>query len=169
MATISSWLLKMEAHCFNCNLFFQVISWLIFSRTLQAVLFCLTKQNKEESGDAGDWTRGLSHAKRTPYHWATSPEYTFWSRGFLWYIYLITWEGKMTEHKGVKTPSVKITLRAGMFVRPLLRKSLWRHLLLPKSWSQVVNRYLQRRMRVSCIFVLIAQEVCQEKEILTWK
>ena len=62
MATISSWLLKMEAHCFNCNLFFQVISWLIFSRTLQAVLFCLTKQNKEESGDAGDWTRGLSHA-----------------------------------------------------------------------------------------------------------
>ena len=25
------------------------------------------------SGDAGDWTRDLSHAKRTLYHWATSP------------------------------------------------------------------------------------------------
>ena len=25
------------------------------------------------SGDAGDWTRGLSHAKRTRYHCATSP------------------------------------------------------------------------------------------------
>ena len=24
-------------------------------------------------GDAGDWTPGLSHAKRTLYHWATSP------------------------------------------------------------------------------------------------
>ena len=24
-------------------------------------------------GDAGIWTRGLSHAKRTLYHWATSP------------------------------------------------------------------------------------------------
>ena len=26
-------------------------------------------------GDAGDWTRGLSHAKRTLYRWATSPLY----------------------------------------------------------------------------------------------
>ena len=25
------------------------------------------------SGDVGDWTRDLSHAKRTLYHWATSP------------------------------------------------------------------------------------------------
>ena len=26
-------------------------------------------------GDAGDWTRGLSHAKRTRYHCATSPRW----------------------------------------------------------------------------------------------
>ena len=27
----------------------------------------------QKSGDVGDWTRDLSHAKRTLYHWATSP------------------------------------------------------------------------------------------------
>ncbi len=31
------------------------------------------KQTKKNPGDAGDWTRGLSHAKRTLYLWATSP------------------------------------------------------------------------------------------------
>ncbi len=29
--------------------------------------------HKKRTGDAGDRTRGLSHAKRTLYHWATSP------------------------------------------------------------------------------------------------
>ena len=29
-------------------------------------------------GDAGDWTPGLSHAKRTLYHWATSPSFLYW-------------------------------------------------------------------------------------------
>ena len=30
-------------------------------------------QKRNITGDAGDWTRGLSHAKRTRYHCATSP------------------------------------------------------------------------------------------------
>ena len=33
----------------------------------------LKRQKMGITGDAGDWTRGLSHAKRTLYHWATSP------------------------------------------------------------------------------------------------
>ena len=34
------------------------------------------KEKKFLSGDAGDRTRGLSHAKRTRYHCATSPDVT---------------------------------------------------------------------------------------------
>ena len=36
---------------------------------------------KKSCGDAGDWTPDLSHAKRTLYHWATSPtcKYTTFS------------------------------------------------------------------------------------------
>ena len=34
---------------------------------------CPKPQNYGLPGDAGDWTRGLSHAKRTLYRWATSP------------------------------------------------------------------------------------------------
>ena len=38
------------------------------------VHFCFLSKNFH-IGDAGDWTRGLSHAKRTRYHCATSPSY----------------------------------------------------------------------------------------------
>jgi hypothetical protein len=59
------------------------------------------KQNtfiKHDNGDAGAWTRDISHAKRTLYHWATSPmemirfyiyssRKTFLSRHYLWNIF----------------------------------------------------------------------------------
>ena len=37
---------------------------------------------KISCGDVGDWTRDLSHAKRTLYHWATSPSIVF--KRLLW-------------------------------------------------------------------------------------
>ena len=44
------------------------LAWLAKGRQRRSVSETGTKL-----GDAGDWTRGLSHAKRTRYHCATSP------------------------------------------------------------------------------------------------
>ena len=40
----------------------------------RSVSFKTEKEKKVTAGDAGDRTRGLSHAKRTRYHCATSPD-----------------------------------------------------------------------------------------------
>ena len=45
---------------------------------------------KKLSGDAGDQTRGLSHAKRTLYHWATWPSWKIGLLKNIIYIYLLS-------------------------------------------------------------------------------
>ena len=45
---------------------------------------------KKLSGDAGDRTRGLSHAKRMLYHWVTSPSWKIVLLKNIIYIYLLS-------------------------------------------------------------------------------
>ena len=47
-----------------------------FALLIFVVGFIQGKKNVKNFGDAGDRTRGLSHAKRTRYHCATSPVVT---------------------------------------------------------------------------------------------
>ena len=66
-----------------------VLTSLIFDK-----LFKLTRKvlwNKIFSGDAGDRTRDLSHAKRTLYRWATSPHWVFKKTVFVVELKLIMW------------------------------------------------------------------------------
>ena len=47
------------------------VKWIIKNRAFAWTWW--PKKISKKLGDAGDWTPGLSHAKRTLYHWATSP------------------------------------------------------------------------------------------------
>ena len=57
---------------------------------------------KKLSGDAGDRTWGLSHAKRTLYHWGTSPSWKIGLLENIIYIYLLSHTTSLLSKKAVK-------------------------------------------------------------------
>ena len=57
---------------------------------------------KKLSGDAGDQTRGLSHAERMLYHWATTPSWKIGLLKNIIYIYLLSHTTSLLSKKAVK-------------------------------------------------------------------
>ena len=63
----------------------------IFSKLNLYGQVVINTEIKNFSGDAGDRTRDLSHAKRTLYRWATSPHWVFKKTVFVMELKLIMW------------------------------------------------------------------------------